>query len=181
MTVPLPRLCDNYINQPSQAAPPQLLDWKAVHRAIGFTQVHIRRLEKAGRFPPHLRLAGKRNVWLKSDILAWMQAKVDKRSADPIEILSTDRFIQNWEMRIIFPYSVDHLRKLEKRGLFPSRILIGARRTAWLEREVTSWILINAPGSAGSLLALNSGMKSSVTSSSVNEVQNRDLNSVDAI
>jgi hypothetical protein len=38
------------------------------------------------------------------------------------------------------PYSNVHLRRLESRGLFPRRIVLGAGRfIAWDEHEVTEW------------------------------------------
>ena len=38
------------------------------------------------------------------------------------------------------PYSQNHLRRLEAKGVFPKRIRIGANRVAWDRREIDSWI-----------------------------------------
>jgi hypothetical protein len=38
------------------------------------------------------------------------------------------------------PYGDAQLRVLEKRGLFPKRVLLGRRTIAWLQREVDLWL-----------------------------------------
>ena len=38
------------------------------------------------------------------------------------------------------PYSQNHLRRLEAKGIFPKRIRIGANRIAWVRQEIDSWI-----------------------------------------
>lgn len=37
-------------------------------------------------------------------------------------------------------YSVQHITRLEQKGLFPKRIRLGDSRVAWLESEVDDWI-----------------------------------------
>jgi prophage regulatory protein len=38
------------------------------------------------------------------------------------------------------PYSAAHLARLEKAGLFPRRVKLGACRVGWVETEVDEWI-----------------------------------------
>ena len=40
----------------------------------------------------------------------------------------------------IVPYSAAHLARLEKAGLFPRRVKLGACRVGWVESEVNDWI-----------------------------------------
>jgi prophage regulatory protein len=121
--------------------PEPLLGWKAVHRAVGYSRAHIHRLEGSGDFPNHLWLAGGRVVWLQKDIMAWMQARMDERKhGAPIAIVPGDRFVLRREMKEVIPYSIDHLTKLEARGVFPGRIPLGPKRVGWLERELAEWI-----------------------------------------
>lgn len=37
-------------------------------------------------------------------------------------------------------YSVQHITRLEQKGLFPKRIRLGDSRVAWLESEIDDWI-----------------------------------------
>jgi prophage regulatory protein len=53
--------------------------------------------------------------------------------------LST-RLITRAELRSIVPYTPQHILRLEKRGLFPRRVQVGANRVAWLLSEVEEWV-----------------------------------------
>ena len=50
------------------------------------------------------------------------------------------RLITKAELRRMVPYTPQHILRLEKRGLFPRRVQIGANRVAWLLSEVEQWI-----------------------------------------
>ncbi len=50
------------------------------------------------------------------------------------------RLITKAELRRIVPYTPQHILRLEKRGLFPRRIPVGANRVAWLLSEVEQWV-----------------------------------------
>jgi prophage regulatory protein len=56
--------------------------------------------------------------------------------------MSTDipRMITKKELRLIVPYSPQHILRLEKQGKFPKRIPIGARRVGWWLHEVMGWV-----------------------------------------
>lgn len=50
------------------------------------------------------------------------------------------RIVTKRELRQIVPYSPQHILRLEKRGEFPKRIVIGARRVGWRLAEIEDWI-----------------------------------------
>lgn len=54
------------------------------------------------------------------------------------------RLITRAELRSIVPYTPQHILRLEKRGLFPRRVQVGANRVAWLLAEVEEWIAARA-------------------------------------
>lgn len=57
-----------------------------------------------------------------------------KKSSRPV------RLITRAELRSIVPYTPQHILRLEKRGLFPRRVQVGANRVAWLLSEVEEWV-----------------------------------------
>lgn len=44
------------------------------------------------------------------------------------------------ELAAIVPYSMNHIRRLEKAGQFPKRFRIGANRVGWVRAEVEQWL-----------------------------------------
>ena len=53
---------------------------KECRKIVGFCDVHLRRLEKLGQFPPRFKLADGSVVygatgWRESDIMAWIEAR----------------------------------------------------------------------------------------------------------
>src|SRR5262245_21483258 len=50
------------------------------------------------------------------------------------------RIITRKELRLIVPYSPQHILRLEKRGKFPKRVQLGARRVGWYLAEVETWL-----------------------------------------
>lgn len=58
---------------------------------------------------------------------------------------SLPRIITKRELREIVPYSPQHILRLEKRGLFPKRIVIGPGRVGWLLSDVLAWLAQRAP------------------------------------
>ena len=51
-----------------------------------------------------------------------------------------DRIITAAELRQMVPYSAMHVWRLERQGVFPIRIRLGANRVGWSLNEVISWI-----------------------------------------
>ena len=56
--------------------------------------------------------------------------------------MSTDipRIITKKELRLLVPYTPQHILRLEKMGQFPRRIRIGARRVGWYLHLVKDWL-----------------------------------------
>jgi prophage regulatory protein len=54
------------------------------------------------------------------------------------------RLLDWFALRPKVPYTRTHLSRLEKRGLFPRRVQVGAGRVAWLSDEIDAWIRARA-------------------------------------
>lgn len=48
--------------------------------------------------------------------------------------------IRSGELTAIVPYSLNHIRRLEKAGQFPKRFRIGPNRVGWVRAEVEQWL-----------------------------------------
>jgi prophage regulatory protein len=47
------------------------------------------------------------------------------------------------------PYTRQHCGRLERHGLFPRRVRVGANRVAWIESELDAWIEARAAERGG--------------------------------
>ncbi len=120
---------------------PILLNVKDVENRVTFGRMHIWELQTAGRFPKSFKLRSRRAAWHVTDILSWMQQKIDQRTNSPqIRIQPNDRFITTKQVRALTSLSDQQIRRIEKRNDFPRRIQLSVQRVAWLEREVHVWI-----------------------------------------
>jgi len=59
------------------------------------------------------------------------------------------RVITKKQLRLIVPYTPQHILRLEKRGKFPKRIIFGARRVGWYLSEIEGWLAERDRGSGG--------------------------------
>jgi prophage regulatory protein len=50
------------------------------------------------------------------------------------------KLITGKELRDLIPYSEQHIRRLEKKCLFPRRIHLGPGRVVWVEAEIVEWL-----------------------------------------
>ena len=50
------------------------------------------------------------------------------------------RLITRHELRMMIPFTPQHILRLEKKGRFPRRIRLGENRVAWLLTEIEAWI-----------------------------------------
>jgi prophage regulatory protein len=65
----------------------------------------------------------------------------DAISHDQAAIAShPSRLITKAELRAMVPYTPQHILRLEKQGVFPRRIRLGANRVAWLLTEIEDWV-----------------------------------------
>jgi prophage regulatory protein len=51
-----------------------------------------------------------------------------------------DRIMSKKELRQLVLYSSEHIRRLERAGKFPKRVVLGPGRVGWLESEVWAWL-----------------------------------------
>lgn len=54
--------------------------------------------------------------------------------------MSIPRIVTKKELRLIVPYTPQHILRLEKQGRFPKRIRIGERRVGWRLSEIEAWL-----------------------------------------
>jgi prophage regulatory protein len=53
---------------------PQLIDF-----GVPFSRMHISRMEKAGKFPMHIKLGGKSIAWVRDELDAWLAQRMKAR------------------------------------------------------------------------------------------------------
>ncbi len=59
----------------------RVLRKRAVVKKVGYSGMHIARLEKAGQFPKRIRLGPNSVGWVEAEIEAWIEAKVAERDS----------------------------------------------------------------------------------------------------
>ena len=50
------------------------------------------------------------------------------------------RIVNKKELRLLVPYSPQHILRLEKNKKFPKRIRIGKRRVGWFLKDIKDWV-----------------------------------------
>jgi prophage regulatory protein len=71
-------------------------------RGIPYSRTHLARLEKAGKFPKHIRLSEHTTAWLASEIDDWAAARSDERGlTSPLP-----EFPVGWRLRVTKTISV---------------------------------------------------------------------------
>lgn len=61
--------------------PDPIIDAKQRRELVPYSDMHIARLEKAGRFPRRIRLGPARVGWRLSEVVAWIDARAAERDA----------------------------------------------------------------------------------------------------
>jgi prophage regulatory protein len=61
-------------------------------------------------------------------------------SENPRTDLSHLRIVTQRELRLLVPYTPQHILRLEKAGKFPRRLIIGGNRIGWLLSDIEAWI-----------------------------------------
>ncbi len=64
----------------------RLIDAVERRRLVPYSDMHIWRLERAGKFPARIKLGPHRVAWRLSEILLW----VEQRASQTVEVNSTD-------------------------------------------------------------------------------------------
>lgn len=63
----------------------RVLRFKEVKERVGYSRMHVDRLEKAGKFPGRIELGPNSVGWVESEIDEWLAAKIRQRRADRVE------------------------------------------------------------------------------------------------
>ncbi|MCB0827009.1 MAG: AlpA family phage regulatory protein [Armatimonadetes bacterium] len=58
----------------------KLLSKRQVRELVLYSPQHIARLEAAGQFPKRVKLGNCRVGWIESEVLEWLQEKIDARN-----------------------------------------------------------------------------------------------------
>jgi predicted DNA-binding transcriptional regulator AlpA len=72
-----------------------------------------------------------------------MTATLETQAAPPSPVhdsLDDDGFILLADLRPLVPLHPQHIRKLVKRGEFPTPVALGGRRTAFRRSDVRDWL-----------------------------------------
>jgi prophage regulatory protein len=67
----------------------RILSKKELRLLVLYSPAHIDRLEKAGLFPKRVRLGPGRVGWIESEVLDWLQRRIDLRDKDPHTLNTT--------------------------------------------------------------------------------------------
>jgi prophage regulatory protein len=59
----------------------RIISRKELRQLVLYSPAHIDRLEKAGRFPKRVRLGACRVGWVESEVVAWIQQRIQERDA----------------------------------------------------------------------------------------------------
>jgi prophage regulatory protein len=57
----------------------RILSKRQLREVVLYSPQHIARLEKAGKFPKRVKLGQARVGWIESEVLDWLQERIDKR------------------------------------------------------------------------------------------------------
>ena len=57
----------------------RILSKKEVRQLVLYSPQHIARLEEADQFPLRVRLGQNRVGWIESEVLEWLQQRIDRR------------------------------------------------------------------------------------------------------
>lgn len=59
----------------------RILSKRQLKELVLYSPQHIARLEKAGQFPKRVNLGPNRVGWVESEVLDWLQARLDRRES----------------------------------------------------------------------------------------------------
>lgn len=57
----------------------RMLSKRQLKELVLYSPQHIARLEEAGQFPKRVRLGANRVGWVESEVLDWLQERIDRR------------------------------------------------------------------------------------------------------
>ncbi len=59
----------------------RILSKRQLKELVLYSPQHIARLEKAGKFPLRVKLGQSRVGWIESEVLDWLQERIDSRDS----------------------------------------------------------------------------------------------------
>ena len=62
-------------------SPDCIIDRRERRRLVPYSDVHVLRLERAGKFPRRIQLGPNRVGWLLSEVQAWIESRLDERKS----------------------------------------------------------------------------------------------------
>lgn len=68
-------------HQGTVAAPLKVLRFKQLQERVGYSRMHVDRLEKGGQFPRRVKLGPRSVAWVESEVDEWLRAKAGERNA----------------------------------------------------------------------------------------------------
>ena len=63
----------------------RIIDRRERRQLVPYSDVHVLRLERAGKFPRRIQLGPNRVGWLLSEIQAWINSRLDERHSGEVE------------------------------------------------------------------------------------------------
>ena len=57
----------------------RMLSKRQLKELVLYSPQHVARLEAAGRFPQRVKLGNNRVGWIESEVLEWLQERIDAR------------------------------------------------------------------------------------------------------
>ncbi len=60
----------------------RLIDKHELRKKVPYHEVHIGRLERAGKFPKRVKCGANRVAWIESEVDDWIAAKMAERDAE---------------------------------------------------------------------------------------------------
>lgn len=69
-----------------------------------------------------------------------MPATTIRGGDDHIGVSDDDIIITKKQLKLMVPYSGQHISRLERAGMFPRRVPLGENRVGWVLAEVRAWV-----------------------------------------
>jgi Predicted transcriptional regulator len=65
----------------------RVIRFKELKERVGYSRMHIDRLEKNGKFPRRIRLGENSVAWVESEVDDWISAKMNGRSGATADVV----------------------------------------------------------------------------------------------
>ena len=72
------------VKQSPETTDKRVIRFPEVKRRVGYSRMHVDRLEKAGKFPKRIQLGENTVAWVEREVDAWLDAKISARDMSGI-------------------------------------------------------------------------------------------------